>query len=363
MFQYAMPTTVYFGKECIQQSGKVLASLGKKALLVTGKHSAKVNGSQQAVTDTLTDLGISWVVFDQIEPNPTIENVRKAADFGKEAGVDFIVAIGGGSPMDAGKVIALLCTNDLDDTQLFTGPYDRPLPIVAVPTTSGTGSEVTKASILTNHHTGTKQAVASPLLFPTAAFCDPIFTLGVSQKVTIDTAVDALSHAVEGFMATTATPLSDVWATTAIPYIGRHLKELKQNLSYAVREDLMYGSTLAGIVIAQTGTTLIHGMGYQLTYYKGLTHGRANGLLFPHYMKLMEESMPEKMAQVWQLMGVAGLDEFTAILKQLMPETVTLTDEEIETFTALTMPTNAVKHTSYDVTPALVAKIYASLGA
>jgi alcohol dehydrogenase class IV len=362
MFTYEMPTKLFFGRDCIAQSGAALARLGKKALVVTGRHSAKANGSQQAVADVLEALHIFWVLFDEVESNPSIETVRRAAAIGRAEQVDFVVAIGGGSPMDAGKVIALLCTNELDDEQLFTGPYSKPLPIVTVPTTSGTGSEVTKAAILTNPHAGTKQSVANPLIFPTLSFADPAFTMGVSEAVTIDTAIDALSHAVEGYLARTATPVSDTWAEEAMCFLGSRLPALGGPLTYDVREDLMYGSTLAGIVIAQTGTTLIHGMGYQLTYYKGLTHGRANGILFPQYMKYMSETMPDKVDTIWELLDVSGLAEFTALIKKLMPDTVVLTKEEIDQFTKLTMPTKAVQNTSYDVTAELVAHSYGTLG-
>ncbi len=366
MFIYEMPTKVYFGKECIAKSGACLQSLGTKAMLVTGRHSAKINGSQQAVTAQLEALGIPWILFDEVESNPSVATVRKAAVIGKAEKVDFVIAIGGGSPMDAGKCIALLCTNDLDDTALFSGSYpNRPLPIVAVPTTAGTGSEVTKAAILTNPAAGTKQAVASPSLFPAVAFADPAFTDGLSQTVTIDTAIDALSHAVEGYLATTATPISDGWAEASIRKIGCQWKYLDQALDEAVREDLLYGSLLAGIVIAQTGTTLIHAMGYQLTYYKGLTHGRANAKLFPYFMQLMEQTQTElpKVQNVWSLLQVSGLGEFMEIMERLAPASVAITDEEIEKFTALTMPTPAVAHTSYDVTEETVAKIYKTLRA
>lgn len=361
MFQYAMPTTLFFGKDCIARSGNTIKSFGKKALLVTGRHSAKINGSQKAVTDKLKELGISWILFDEVESNPSIQTVRKAAAVGKTKGVDFIIAIGGGSPMDAGKVIALLCTNELDDAALFTGPYKKPLPIITVPTTSGTGSEVTKAAILTNPHAGTKQAVADPMLFPAASFADPAFTMAVSVPVTIDTAVDALSHAVEGYMARTATPVSDVWAEEAMRFIGARLPELGEPVSYEAREDLMYGSTLAGIVIAQTGTTLIHGMGYQLTYYKGISHGRANGMLFTSYMKLMAETMPDKVEKIWELLELDGMDDFIRCMKKIIPDTVKLTEQELLDYTKLTMPTNAVKNTSYDITPQIVSEIYADL--
>ena len=174
MFIYEMPTKLYFGRDCIVHAGAIWSAFGKKALLVTGRHSAKINGSQQAVTDQLDKEGIAWTVFDEVENNPSVATVRKGAALGKDEHADFVIGIGGGSPMDAAKVIALLCTNDLDDTQLFTGPYQKPLPIVIVPTTAGTGSEVTKYAVLTNPAAGTKQSVSTPLIFPTISLADPL---------------------------------------------------------------------------------------------------------------------------------------------------------------------------------------------
>ncbi len=358
MFMYEMPTTLFFGKDCIAQSGNALQRLGTKALLVTGRHSAKINGSQKAVTDMLDHLGIQLVLFYKTENKPSIVNVRMAAQLGRKEQVDLGIGIGGGSPMDAAKVIALLCTNELDDTALFTGPYQRPLPIVTVPTTAGTGSEVTKFSVLTNPHAGTKQSVSTPLIFPALSFADPTFTMSLSETVTIDTAIDALSHAIEGYMSRTATPMSDVWAEEAMRFLGVHLTDMRGAVPYNVREDLMYGSMLAGIVISQAGTTLVHGMGYPLTYYKGLTHGRANGLLLPSYMALMEESMADKAEKVWEILGLSGVDDFRALLQDIMPADISLTEDEISKFTALTMPTRAVQATAYDVTPDVVAGIY-----
>lgn len=358
MFAYEMPTKLYFGQGCIAQAGADIKALGRKALLVTGRHSAKQNGSQAAVAALLDSLGIDWVLFDEVEANPSVETVRKGAALGRQAQAEFVIGIGGGSPMDAAKVIALLCTNELDDAAIFKGPYKAPLPIVAVPTTSGTGSEVTKVSVLTNHAAGTKQSIKSPLIYPKLALADPSFTMDVPEHVTIDTAIDALSHAVEGYMARASTPISDVWAEEAMRFLGVHLTNLRGRLPYAVREDLMYASTLAGIVISQAGTTLVHGMGYPLTYYKGLSHGRANGLLLPQYMKLMEESMADKAERVWEILGFADGTDFEAFMNDLMPDAVTLTDEDIEKFTAMTMTTHSVKATSYDVTADVVAGIY-----
>ena len=116
MFSYEMPTKLYFGKGCVAEAGDDVKALGSKVLLVTGRRSAKQNGSQAAVVSLLESLGIEWVLFDDVEANPSVETVRKGAALGRQEGVDFVVGIGGGSPMDAAKVIALLCTNELDDT-------------------------------------------------------------------------------------------------------------------------------------------------------------------------------------------------------------------------------------------------------
>lgn len=361
MFSYEMPTKVFFGRDCLQHSGEAISALGHKAMLVTGRRSAKANGAQDAVQACLRNLEIDWCLFDEVESNPSIETVRRAANLAKAEAYDVIIAIGGGSPMDAGKVIALLCTNTLDDERLFTGPYARPLPIVTVPTTAGTGSEVTKVGVLTNHCKGTKESVADPLLFPTLSYVDPSFTMSVSEKVTIDTAIDALSHAVEGYLSKRATPMSDVWAEEAMRFIGGHLTELKGKLPYSVREDLLYGSMLAGITIAQTGTTLVHGMGYQLTYYKDLSHGRANGLLLPAYMALMSETMPHKTERIWDILSLSGITDFRALMVDLMPEHVALTAAEIDAYVELTMRKTSVAVTAYPVTAAVVAELYKSL--
>lgn len=361
MFMYEMPTRLYFGKKCMEEAKDVWSQIGKKALIVTERHSAKVNGSQEAVTSSLEQCGVSWILFDEVENNPSIDTVRRAAALGKTEQVDFVVGIGGGSPMDAAKVIALLCTNELDDRTLFTGPYEKPLPIVTVATTAGTGSEVTKVAVLTNPHVGTKQSVNTPLIFPTVSFCDPSFTYSVNPTVTVDTAVDALSHAIEGYLSKKSTPISDVWAEEAMRFVGIHLENLDGHLSKEAREDLMYGSTLAGMTIAQTGTTLVHSMGYELTYYKGYSHGRANGMLLPGYMKLISETMPDKVEKIWDILNLSGLDDFSALLRYTMPDRIVLSEEEIQHYVSIVMPTGGKASTSYEVTEDVVARLYRKL--
>lgn len=358
MLGYYMPTTIYFGKNCVKQNGSAMATLGKRACLVTGGSSSKKNGSLKDMKEMLDSLGIAYTVFDKVESNPSVETVRNAAAVAKEFGAQFIIGIGGGSPLDAAKATAVLCTNTIEDEALFANAYERPLPVVAVPTTSGTGSEVTQYAVLTNKKVGTKMGISTRETFPVLAYVDPMYTMTVNKRTTIYTAIDALSHAVEGYLSRKASPLSDMWAEESMKMIGRHLATLGEPLTYEGREDLMYASLLAGVVIAQTGTTLVHGMGYPLTYYKGLDHGLANGVLFPAYMREMTKWESEKVDTVYALLKVRNHEEFTQQLEALLDYHGSLTDEEIKAYTTLTMPTNAVKNTVGTITPEVVQELY-----
>ena len=150
-FNYYMPTRIFWGSECLKKQGNALPSIGKRALVVTGKRSARSSGAMDDITGVLGTVGIPFVVFDDSEPNPSIATARRAAEAARSFGADMIVAAGGGSPLDAGKAAAVMAGNDCADDDLFAGRYAGPvLPIVAIPTTAGTGSEVTPYSILTD---------------------------------------------------------------------------------------------------------------------------------------------------------------------------------------------------------------------
>jgi len=288
MLKYFMPTKIFIGKNCIKDNAGEMKILGKRAFVVTGKSSAKANGSLACVQTALKANGIEYIVFDRILSNPSIELVREAAQTARAAGVDFIIGIGGGSPMDAAKAIAVLAANDVDDTLLFSGPYLKPvLPIVAVPTTAGTGSEVTQYSILTDNRLQTKSSIANEVIFPKIAFLDASYTQHLPFSVTVNTAIDALSHAIEGTLSTKSNSISNLLAAESIAIIGKCLPRLTGEVSFAVREQLLYASMLAGIVIAHTGTTALHSMGYSLTYFHEIDHGRANGLLMYEYLKFI----------------------------------------------------------------------------
>lgn len=335
ILNFFMPTKVFIGKDCIINNADQLKALGKKAFIVTGKNSAKANGSLACVQAALQASGISYRVFDQVLSNPSIDLVRAAAQVARAEEVDFIIGIGGGSPLDAAKAIAILAANELDDIALFSGPYPHPiLPIVAVPTTAGTGSEVTQYSILSNDRLQTKTSIANEAIFPKIAFLDASYTQCLPSHVTINTAIDALSHAVEGYLSAKATSMSNILAAESMTILGKCLKRLDGQVDFPLREQLLYASMLSGMVIAHTGTTALHAMGYSLTYCRDIDHGRANGLLMYEYLQFIAAEHPSIVEKLVCLLGMESLGELKSCLDKLLGVKEVISKEEITQFSA-----------------------------
>lgn len=344
---YYMPTRVVMGGDCICKNSKLFASLGKKALIVTGVHSAKINGSQEDIIKALESEEIDYLVFDKIRSNPTIAIIYEGAEVAKENNVDFIIAIGGGSPMDAAKGIALLAAQNISEENLFSGSYENKiLPMAFVPTTSGTGSEVTKYSILTNDKAQTKTSIATELIFPTIAFLDSKYTNKLSVEVTINTAIDALSHAVEGMLSVKSSmitnALSEKSAQLIMACVPEMLKAIKSpseaDFSPQTRENLLQASFMAGVVIAQTGTTAVHAMGYSLTYFKHIDHGKANGILLAEYLRLVEKERSDLSTEILLAMNLDSVDEFKDLMKLLLGEEQ-INQEEINQYSEMAIRT------------------------
>lgn len=338
-FQYFMPVKIYFGKNCILEKKEVFRNFGKKAFLVTGQNSAKKNGSFHDITEALSSLDIDFVTFDQVEENPTTETIEKAARIGISEKVDFVIGIGGGSPMDAAKSIACLIANPgLTATALYEPVALKHLPLIEIPTTAGTGSETTPYSILTLHEKKTK-ASNKQSVFADVAFLDAKYMLHLPVSTTINTAVDALSHLIEGYLAVKSNFLSDIIAESGFKIIGECLDALKTGeFSFETREKLLLASTLGGFVIAQAGTSLPHLMGYALTYHRNIPHGQANGILTKAYLALFQEPKnQQKIKTFLNLLGFSSLDAFGDFLEQVLPEKSSFSEEEIKQFTALSV--------------------------
>ena len=308
-YRFFMPTEVHFAPGAIGRVGRETARFGRRALLVTGQHSSKASGALDAAAGSLKEAGLEVIVFDRVEENPSDRTVTDGTLMAREGQCDVIVALGGGSPMDAAKGMAILCALGGQLPEYYGGgKVDRPvLPVVAVPTTAGTGSEVTPYAVFVDSGKNLKCSVASPHIFPMVALLDPELTVSMSPEITANTGIDALTHALEGFTSVKAQPISDRLALEAISQINRYLPAaVSRGDDLEPRARLLHASMLAGMVIAQTGTTLIHGMGYAPTTHYGIAHGLANGVLMDRVVAFNGQQDPERYAALAAALGREG---------------------------------------------------------
>ncbi len=368
--QFYMPTRIVFGTDCVQENSSLLKVIGKKAFIVTGVSSSKNNGSLDDVLKALETESIEYELYDKVLNNPNIQNVYEGADIARTCGADFIIAIGGGSPMDAAKAISVVAAQSISQKSLFlSNYYKNTLPVVAIPTTSGTGAEATQYAILTNIREQTKTAMASDVLFPVLAFLDASYTATLGLTTTINTAMDALSHAVEGMLSVRATFISDALAEESIRLImscAPFLIEAKDRsslhpLSEEVREKLLYASFLAGTVIAQTATTAVHAMGYSLTYFKGIDHGRANGLLLGSFMNILKKEAPQRVQKICSVMNMPDVSFFLMMVDKLLGEKELVTPEEIAQFSQKAIKTKHILNGIVKLKEEDIIEIYSSV--
>lgn len=319
--RYYIPTEVFFEKDCVRNHGAELARYGKKCLIVTGRNSSRRNGALQDVADTLKQAGIRYEIFDQIEENPSIETVMEARKAGLLAQAEFVVGIGGGSPLDAAKAIALMIANpDADESVLYQKTELPALPVVAVPTTAGTGSEATPYSILTIHKEQTKRSIAHKI-FPALALADAKYLTFAPRNVIVNTAVDTLAHLIESNLNANADAYNRIfseqgmvrWAKTKDSLMSGELTETDY-------ENLMIASTIGGMAISHTSTSLPHGLSYMLTYHFGTPHGKAVGVFLPGYLRFCAGKDMAAAGNVLALLGFSDLNAFEEWIFKLLGE-------------------------------------------
>lgn len=307
-FDLFLPFRLITGENCVVRSAREFSALGKKCLIVTGRSSAQKSGALADVQSALDSAGVTWEVYDQVEPNPTLLGSLEAGKQARELGADFIVGIGGGSPLDAAKAAAVFATNEMEAMDLYKKNWPNPvLPLVLVGTTAGTGSEVGGASVLTTPD-HVKQSFADPRVYPAVAFGDARYTASLSPRQTVSTALDALSHALEGYFSTGATLLTDLFAAEAVSILTRELPLLKDvksagDVSPGQRERLYYASVLAGFTLAHCGTCYCHVLGYHLTEQHGTPHGFACAVFLPDFIRRQWKLLPEKAGELARRSG------------------------------------------------------------
>jgi alcohol dehydrogenase class IV len=362
--QYYMPTRVIAGNRCLVENRALLKELGEKALIVTGKRSAKANGSLADAEKALDQNGQRWALYDKVMSNPTVDCALEIVHAFKEERCDFVLALGGGSPMDAAKAAAALAAQTVPRAEIFSAAFTQAFPLAAVPTTAGTGSEVTPYAILTDDTAETKLSIATPAIFPRLAFLDAAYMRGLDRAVLINTTLDALSHAVEGMLSVRASAISDSLAKKSLAIISSHFVAIGQGrLETNILEELLQASTLAGMVIANTGTTAVHALGYSLTYYKNIDHGRANGLLLARFLAFVEKTRPVRIAEILSCMKMGTLADFGSALDGLLGERERLSPDEIGHYAKKAMKTGNIANSApHPAETELVEILQESLG-
>ena len=303
--------TSYFGQGAIQEIVNEIKNRHFKKALVTSTPDLFEFKVATKVTDLLDEAGIEYAIYDGIKPNPTIENVTAGVDACKAAGADVIVAVGGGSPIDTSKAIATIITNPaFADVRSLEGlaPTKNPcLPIIAVTTTSGTAAEVTINYVITDVEKNRKFVCVDPHDIPIVAIIDPDMSASMPTGLCAATGMDALVHAVEGYITKGAWELTDMLHLKAIEIIGRSLRSAVAG-DYTGREAMSVGQYIAGMGFSNVGLGIVHSMAHPLSAVYDIPHGKACAMLLTAVLKFNAPETGEKYREIARVMGVADVD-------------------------------------------------------
>ncbi|MEV7775072.1 iron-containing alcohol dehydrogenase [Kitasatospora sp. NPDC086791] len=304
----ALPRILRVGSGAAEELGDVLAGLGlSRPLLVTDAFLVGT-GAAERLTATLLKAGLHPRVFSDTVPDPTTASLTAGLEALREHEADSVVGFGGGSPMDSAKALALLGVQgghmrDYKAPRVNRGPA---LPVIAVPTTAGSGSEATQVTVITDSATDEKMLCLGPAFLPLAAVVDVELTLSMPPRLTADTGIDALTHAVEAYVSRKANPFSDSLALTAIGSIGRHLRRAYEDGSdLRAREAMMLAATQAGMAFSNSSVALVHGMSRPIGAHFHVAHGLSNAMLFPAVTAFSVHAAPGRYADCARALGAA----------------------------------------------------------
>ena len=304
----------YHGKGAIQEIAGEVTSRGlKKALLCTDPDLLKF-GVTKKVTDVLDAAGLAYQVYSEIKPNPTIENVKDGVEAAKAAQADYIIAIGGGSSMDTAKAIGIIVTNpEFADVRSLEGTADTKnpcLPIIAVPTTAGTAAEVTINYVITDVEKNRKFVCVDPHDIPVVAIVDPDMMASMPKGLTAATGMDALTHAIEGYITKGAWELSDMFHLKAIEIIAKSLRGAVENTPEG-REGMALGQYIAGMGFSNVGLGIVHSMAHGLSALYDTPHGVACAIILPTGLEYNKPVAGKRYRAIGKAMQVSGIDNMT----------------------------------------------------
>lgn len=304
--EFIMPAHMVVGSQALEQVGALCQKRGwKKALIVSDKIMASL-GLVAKVEALLKESGIGSAAYTGVNTEPVVEYVQEGLNLYRAEGCDFVVSIGGGSPIDTAKAIAVLVTNPGSIEQYKgIGKISTPgVPMVAIPTTAGTGSEATVYTVITDQKTDVKMLIGSPYLMPTIAVVDPMLTVSSPPGVTAATGVDALVHAIEAYVSVKRQPMTDIFCLSAIELISQNIRQAWSNgNNIEAREKMMLGAMQAGIAFSNSSVALVHGMSRPIGAYFHIAHGVSNAALLAVVTEFSLVGDPQRYADVAAAMG------------------------------------------------------------
>ncbi len=360
-----MPVRILTGIEILKQNETVFSGLGKKCLIITSAHAGILSGALNDLTEIFQKNDIEYDLFDQIKENPTVASCIEAGRKAYDMNADMIVGIGGGSVLDAAKTAAIVATNpDLNEERIYKLDWkNKPLPLILIGTTAGTGSEVTYVSVMTNEK-GLKKSIHHDDLYPLYSFGDPNYTRTMPEKVRISTAIDALAHLMESYFNNNANDISRAYAIQGIRLLYPKLLLLKERkeLSLQDLETLYNVSILGGLAINITGTVFCHTLGYYFTESKHIPHGFACALFSNDLLEYEDLHNKDYSDSFYQSIQIKK-EELEETISSLLPEyDIKLSEEEITSILPRYQNNNSVKNTYGNMNIEDIQKILSGLG-
>ena len=315
-FTFHLPVKTVFGAKSVRNLEKCIPQVVKNIVVVTDRNLIGNDTVSKIIQNLETRFNVG--IYAEIEENPSFETIDHGGVYAKSAGCDLVIGLGGGSSMDAAKGIAITATNP-DSIRVYVKgkePERLPLPVICIPTTSGTGSEVTPFAVFTDKVNQEKCGYAHESIFPIAAIIDPELSYSMPMKTLVSSGLDVLSHAVEAYCSNLSFPHCDLHALKAIQLVLENLRKAAQKDPIAMQK-MSYASMLAGVAIAHASTILPHIMGYPLTVYHSIPHGLASFLTLPAFLKFLRKNhlIESKLNELEK--NIKGLDQFETLAKDL----------------------------------------------
>lgn len=362
-FDYHNPVDIHFGRHRLPEAGPLTAQHGNRALIVTGKHAMRQHGHTDKLETALDNANVHHVSFEQIGPNPLTTTVDRGAHLARQENCDIVIGLGGGSAMDAAKAIAVAAVEEPPFWRFTPTGGDADLdnadalPLICIPTTSGTGSEADQYSVISNPDTAEKPGLGCSAMYPTTSIVDPALTDTMPPRLTADTGIDILIHDLEALVATDSTPVADALALESLHLLQNHLVPAYRDPTPEDRDAVALASTLAGMAISSAGTGLIHALEHPISgHNRNVAHAQGLAALTLPILQFNHDAEPEKYRRAAQALGGENiLHTVTGLFNDLdMPTTLseigvetdpdTLADDALRTM-ADTVESNPVTPT------------------